>query len=169
MAGKAETTGTKEPPSTTTSPRTPTALLPRITARKITVRDTSIPNRRWNSQPRRTNIRRKLTRNRQAPSLKQQRRRPSSEARRICSTGIRRGGPVWFCKLSLRQQFTCAASSIHLCQVCDSPVIRQPLRHRFTFNRENRTATSSTGTLPVWFCKLSQRQQFACVRPAIHE
>src|SRR5665213_3153950 len=74
-------TGTKEPPNTTILPRTPTALPQRITAKRITKPATSIPNRLWNTRPRRTATRKMHTTNQkvsQANRKRPHRRNPKS-------------------------------------------------------------------------------------------
>jgi hypothetical protein len=91
-AGEAETIGTKEPPNSTTLPRTPTVSLRRITAKKITRPDTSTRDRRWNTRPRLTSIHKQLIKNPKFPPAKQERRRapnPSSGSM-VLASGVKR-------------------------------------------------------------------------------
>ena len=70
-------------------PRTPTVSPPYITANRITRVDTSIRDRRWNTQPRLTVIRKKLIRNREASSAKRERRRAPNRPSRVRRRGSR--------------------------------------------------------------------------------
>ena len=93
-AGRAETTGIREPPSSTILPRTPTALLRRVMVKKITGPDTSFRNGRWNIQARHFSTHKKLTKYWENPLAKQVRRRAphlSSEPIMLASEVRRKG------------------------------------------------------------------------------
>jgi hypothetical protein len=71
IADRAETIGTKEPPSSTTLLHMPTAPLQCATAKRITGPRVSFRGRRWNTRPRLTSIPKKLIENPESPPAKQ--------------------------------------------------------------------------------------------------